>query len=188
MEGYEIVRRRLFQPIVAADRPAVDAVCRAFSEMYANGKSDFPSECREADYERRMLACYPIHPELLERLYKDWSMLDRFQKTRGMLRLMATVIHSLWERNDAGLMILPAHVPIDDAPVANELTKYPEDPWMPVISRDVDGPTSTSLQIDRDAPNLGRLSATRRVARTLFIGTAPTYRAANQGKIGRAHV
>ena len=181
LEGYEIVRRRLFQPIVAADRPAVDAVCRAFSEMYANGKSDFPSECREADYERRMLACYPIHPELLERLYKDWSMLDRFQKTRGMLRLMATVIHSLWERNDAGLMILPAHVPIDDAPVANELTKYPEDPWMPVISRDVDGPTSTSLQIDRDAPNLGRLSATRRVARTLFIGTAPTYRAANQG-------
>jgi predicted AAA+ superfamily ATPase len=181
LEGYEIVRRRLFQPIPAADRPAMDAVCRAFSELYASGKADFPPECREAEYERRMQACYPIHPELLERLYKDWSTMDRFQKTRGMLRLMATVIHSLWERNDAGLMILPAHVPIDDAPVANELTKYPEDPWMPVISRDIDGPTSTSLQIDRDAPNLGRLSATRRVARTLFMGTAPMYRAATKG-------
>jgi len=181
LEGYEIVRRRLFQPIPAADRPAMDAVCRAFSDLYQSSKSDFPPECKEADYERRMQACYPIHPELLERLYKDWSTMDRFQKTRGMLRLMATVIHSLWERNDAGLMILPAHVPIDDAPVANELTKYPEDPWMPVISRDIDGPTSTSLQIDRDSPNLGRLSATRRVARTLFMGTAPMYRAATKG-------
>ena len=181
LEGYEIVRRRLFQEIPAAERPAVDAVCRAFSDMYISGKAEFPTECREADYERRMQACYPIHPELLERLYKDWSTLDRFQKTRGMLRLMASVIHSLWERQDGGLMILPAHVPIDDAPVANELTKYPEDPWMPVISRDIDGPTSTSLQIDRESPNLGRLSATRRVARALFVGTAPTYRAVNQG-------
>ena len=181
LEGYEIVRRRLFQPIAANDCAAVDVVCRAFSDLYNSSRVEFPSECREADYERRMRACYPIHPELLERLYKDWSMLDRFQKTRGMLRLMASVIHSLWERNDAGLMILPAHVPIDDPPVANELTKYPEDPWLPVISRDVDGPTSTSLQIDRDSPNLGKLSATRRVARTLFIATAPTYRAANRG-------
>jgi hypothetical protein len=37
------------------------------------------------------------------------------------------------------------------------------------------------LRIDRDNPNLGRYSATRRVARTLYLGSAPTLRAANKG-------
>ena len=46
---------------------------------------------------------YPIHPELFDRLYNDWSTLDKFQRTRGVLRLMAAVIHSLWERKDSNL-------------------------------------------------------------------------------------
>ena len=59
-----------------------------------------------------MRAAYPIHPELFDRLYNDWSSLDKFQRTRGVLRLMAAVIHALWEREDRGLMILPASVPL----------------------------------------------------------------------------
>jgi predicted AAA+ superfamily ATPase len=57
---------------------------------------------------------YPIHPELFDRLYNDWSTLDKFQRTRGVLRLMAAVIHSLWERQDGNLLIMPANVPVDD--------------------------------------------------------------------------
>ena len=55
---------------------------------------------------------------------------------------MAAVIHALWERQDASLMILPASVPIDEPPVQFELTRYMEDPWVPVIEKDVDGPAS----------------------------------------------
>ena len=61
--------------------------------------------CSEGDYERRLTAAYPIHPELFDRLYGEWSTLDKFQRTRGVLRLMAAVIHELWERNDSE----PAH-------------------------------------------------------------------------------
>jgi hypothetical protein len=117
----------------------------------------------------------------LDRLYKDWSSLERFQQTRGVLRLMAAVIHTLWEREDRSLVILPANIPVDDPAVQSELTRYLEDPWMPVIEKDVDGPHSLPLQLDRENPNLGRYSACRRVSRTIYLGSAPTLRAAHRG-------
>lgn len=181
-ESFEIVRRRLFQP---ASDPNLfvqrDAVIRAFSELYRTQGQEFPTECKESDYERRMRDAYPIHPELFDRLYTDWSSLDRFQRTRGVLRLMAKVIHSLWERNDQSLMILPAHVPLDDPQVQTELSNYLEDNWIPVIEKDVDGPNSLPLSLDRQNPNLGRYSACRRVTRTICMGSAPTHRVANRG-------
>ena len=180
-EGFEIVRRRLFQPLTGDQFVARDAVARAFSELYGQQQQEFPPECREADYERRIKMAYPIHPELFDRLYNDWSTLDKFQRTRGVLRLMAAVIHSLWERNDANLLIMPATVPVDDPRVQFELTRYLEDHWVPVIEKDVDGANSLPLALDRDNPNLGRYSACRRVARTIYMGSAPTQRAANRG-------
>lgn len=181
-EGFEIVRRRLFQPIADPSLFAArDAAIRSFIDMYGQQQNEFPPECREMDYERRFQAAYPIHPELFDRLFNDWSTLDRFQRTRGVLRLMAAVIHSLWEREDKNLAIMPAHVPIDDANVQSELTRYLEDNWTPVIEKDVDGPHSLPLTIDRENPNLGKFSATRRVARTIYMGSAPTQKAANRG-------
>jgi predicted AAA+ superfamily ATPase len=180
-EGFEIVRRRLFQPLSGDQFVSRDAVARAFSDCYGQQPQDFPPECREADYERRIKMAYPIHPELFDRLYNDWSTLDKFQRTRGVLRLMAAVIHSLWERNDANLLIMPATIPVDDTIVQFELTRYMEDHWVPVIEKDVDGANSLPLAIDRDNPNLGRYSAARRVSRTVYMGSAPTQRAANRG-------
>ena len=178
-ESFEIVRRRLFQPVTDARHR--DAVVKAFMDMYRASPQDFPNECREADYERRMKAAYPIHPELFDRLYNDWSTLEKFQRTRGVLRLMASAIHSLWKREDRSVLILPATVPIDDPTVQPELTRYLEDRWAAVIDKDVDGPHSEPLQMDNENVNFGRYSACRRVARTVFLGSAPTLRAAAQG-------
>ena len=181
-EGFEIVRRRLFQPISDPQLFAArDAVVRGFAELYWGQSQEFPAACREGEYARRMEAAYPIHPELFDRLYNDWSSLDKFQRTRGVLRLMAAVIHTLWARQDSSLLILPATVPIDERSVQSELTRYLDDPWVPVIEKDVDGPHSLPLQLDSDNPNLGRYSACRRVARTLYLGSAPTLHTATKG-------
>ncbi len=182
-EGFEIVRRRLFEPIVDNDLfKKRDAVARAYSQMYQTQHQEFPNSCREAGYERRIKAAYPIHPELFDRLYEDWSALEKFQRTRGVLRLMAAVIHSLWERQDGNLLIQPGNVPIDDPVVREELRRHLNDNWPPVMDKDVDGPHSLPLEIDGKLPNhLGRYSACRRVARSVFIGSAPTQRAANVG-------
>ncbi len=181
-EGFEIVRRRLFEPLHEKQAfVSRDAVAHAFVEMYGTQHNEFPSECREVEYERRIKLAYPIHPELFDRLYNDWSTLDKFQRTRGVLRLMAAVIHSLWERQDGNLLIMPATIPIDDPAVQFELTRYLDDQWTPVITKDVDGEHSLPLRLDRESPNLGRYSACRRVARTIYVGSAPTQRAANRG-------
>jgi hypothetical protein len=118
---------------------------------------------------------------LFDRLYGEWSTLDKFQRTRGVLRLMAAVIHELWERNDTSLLIMPASIPIDAPAVSSELTRYLEEGWTPVIESDIDGPNALPLRLDRENPNLGRYSATRRVARTIYLGSAPTQKAANRG-------
>jgi hypothetical protein len=188
-EGFEIVRRRLFEPIVDTKLFAQrDLVARTFVEMYGSQQNEFPSECREAEYERRIKMAYPIHPELFDRLYNDWSTLDKFQRTRGVLRLMAAVIHALWERQDSNLLIMPASTPIDDSNVQFELTRYLEDQWDAVISKDVDGEHSLPLAVDRENPGtLGRYSACRRVSRTIYMGSAPIQKAANRG-IDERHV
>lgn len=181
-EGFEIVRRRLFQNITDPKHfVAQDTTAKAFMDLYRQQKQEFPYECPESDYERKLKLSYPIHPEIFERLYQDWSSLVKFQRTRGVLRLMAAVIHCLWEREDKNPLILPANIPIDDPRVEFELTRYLPDQWVPVIEKDVDGPNSLPLRLDREKPNLGRYSACRRVARTVYLGSAPTTKAANRG-------
>ena len=181
-EGFEIVRRRLFEPLAGADAyKQRDVTARAFADLYRSQRQEFPAACREPDYERRIQAAFPIHPEIFERLYSDWSTLAKFQRTRGVLRLMAAVIHSLWESGDRNALILPSTLPIDDPRVQNELTRYLADNWTPVIETDVDGTNSLPLRIDADVPGLGKLSATRRVARTVYLGSAPTKAMAQRG-------
>ncbi|MBP8261445.1 MAG: DUF499 domain-containing protein, partial [Verrucomicrobia bacterium] len=181
-EGFEIVRRRLFQPLADPARfKDRDVVARAFAEFYHKNPAEFPPECRESDYEKRIKAAYPIHPEIFDRLYGDWSTLVKFQRTRGVLRLMAAVIHSLWVRGDRNPLILPANIAIDEPRVQFELTRYLSDNWVPVIERDVDGPNSLPLRMDGEVANLGQYAACRRVARTIYLGSAPTAKAAHRG-------
>ncbi len=181
-EGFEIVRRRLFEPLVEqAQFVARDTVARAFFDLYRTQQQEFPRECHDSNYETRLKAAYPIHPEVFDRLYNDWSTLVKFQRTRGVLRLMAAVIHSLWEKGDRNPLILPANISIDDPRVQFELTRYLSDNWVPVIEKDVDGPNALPLRIDGDVPNLGKFAACRRVARTIYLGSAPTATAAHQG-------
>jgi predicted AAA+ superfamily ATPase len=181
-EGFEIVRRRLFEPMADPgqfkDR---DVTARSFANLYRAQHQEFPRECGEPDYEKRLQAAYPIHPEVFDRLYTDWSTLVKFQRTRGVLRLMAAVIHSLWEKGDRNPLILPANVPIDDSRVQFELTRYLSDNWVPILEKDVDGPGSLPLRLDGEIANLGKFAACRRVARTIYLGSAPTATAANRG-------
>jgi predicted AAA+ superfamily ATPase len=181
-ESFEIVRRRLFETMVDQGQfVARDTTAKAFFDLYRTQQQEFPPECHDSDYEKRLKAAYPIHPEVFDRLYQDWSSLVKFQRTRGVLRLMASVIHSLWEKGDRSPLILPSSISIDDPRVQFELTRYLSDNWVPVIEKDVDGPNSLPLRLDGETPNLGKYSACRRVARTIYLGSAPTAKAATKG-------
>jgi hypothetical protein len=88
---------------------------------------------------------------------------------------MSTVIHELWSSNDASPLILPGSVPLHAARVASELTNYLPDSWKPIIDKDIDGEGSTPVQIDASRPGtFGARSLTRRIAREIFLASAPT--------------
>lgn len=173
-EGFEVVRRRLF--LDCSNPAARDEVCARFSQMYNDNQGDFPLEAREVEYRDRMIACYPIHPEVFDRLYEDWATLEDFQRTRGVLRLMAAVIHELWMGNDAGLLIMPGSIPMDASTVRNELTRYLSESWNGLVDHEVDGRTSIPYQKDQSNQRYGSKLASRRLARTIMLGSAPTVR------------
>jgi len=184
-ESFEIVRRRIFKPLSPDKEAARNLVVGKFIDHYEQHRGHVASEALQPGYRQTMKASYPIHPELFDRLYQDWSTLERFQRTRGVLRLMATVVHALWVKGDTSPLILPASVPLDDTKVFEEITSHLDDPWKPVVDTDIAGPNSTATTIDREISVLGRSMATQRAARCVFIGTAPAVnRNARQGDSG----
>ena len=173
-EAYHIVKQRLFKLPDAAALAAIGATARAYVEMYRKFSDEFPREARDGAYEDRIRRTYPIHPELFDTLYEEWSSLERFQRTRGVLRLMSTVIHALWTGEDASPLIMPASIPLSTSNVNSELTQYLQDSWKTIIDADVDGFNSEPARIDKEKPLFGQRSLTKRLARTVFFGAAPT--------------
>ncbi|CEA09674.1 hypothetical protein BN1051_03046 [Arthrobacter saudimassiliensis] len=182
-EAFEIVRRRLFQAPNAEGLTAIAATARSFVTMYRNNRELFPRDATTPgeEYENRIRASYPLHPELLDRLYEDWSTLERFQRTRGVLKLVSSIVHELWISDDAAPLIMPGYVPLDASTVNTDLTQYLEDQWKPIIDSDIDGPGSTAAEIDKSRPNLQARHVTQRIARAIFMGAAPRSKSSRKG-------
>jgi predicted AAA+ superfamily ATPase len=171
-EAFEIVRRRLFEQI--KDAKGRDEVCRAFAAAYVYEGAKLPQETQETRYYDRMLQSYPIHPEVFAQLYEEWTTIEGFQRTRGVLKLMAKVIFRLWQDNNKDLMILPGSLPLYDGSARNELLYYLGPGWDPVMDRDIDGERAETTQLEAKETRFGAVQAARRVARTVFLSSAPS--------------
>ena len=170
--AYKVVRRRLFGPII--DETERDQTCEAFRRMYQNSRREYPSNVSDQDYLQRMKDCYPIHPEIFDRLFQDWSTIPGFQKTRGVLRIMATCISRLYQEQDPSLLIMPANLPLDDPTLTAEFTRLlarSGGNWDPVV-QEIDSHGSRTDRIDRSSQSFIEVgSAARRTARTVFLGS-----------------
>ena len=171
-EAFEIVRRRLFEKI--RDPKARDQVCRAFADAYVAEGSKVPQETQESRYFDRMMQSYPIHPEVFAQLYEEWTTIDGFQRTRGVLKLMAKTIFRLWQDDNKDLMILPSSLPLYDGSARNELIYYLGPGWDPVMDRDIDGERAETTMLETKETRFGSVQAARRVARTVFLSSAPS--------------
>ena len=177
-EASAIVRRRLFGPV----EPDA-ATCRAFAEMYAQGGAAFPAECRFAAYLGRLRACYPVHPDLFDRLWA-WAGVEGFQGTRGVLRVLGAAVRALWARVDPAPLLLPGGLPLDAEGVGARFTAVLGAGWDAVLRGEVDGEQSAPAVLEREEPRFLRAGAARRVARAVFLGAVPGAR----GGVERARV
>ena len=128
-EAFEVVRRRLFGDEI--DEEERDAACKAFVDMYGRAKAEYPPGVFEQRYLERMKACYPIHPEIFDRLYEDWSSIPQFQRTRGVLRVMANCISRLYRSEDPAPLIMPGGMPFSDNRISDEFVNLHRRPVGP---------------------------------------------------------
>ena len=173
IETFEIVRRRLFQPLDEAGERARDETIKAFRRLYRENRADFPPEVREAAYEEQMRRAYPIHPEVLRRFSGDWSVLDKFQRTRGILKIMASAVYGLWSGESTAPLIMPALLPFRDTKVRTALLEPLHPAFGPILQSEVDGDQSLAARIEAQRPRLLKAKAATLAARAVFFATAP---------------
>ena len=87
---------------------------------------------------------------------------------------MATVIHKLWQDNDQSLLIMPASIPLWASNVRNEMLRYLPEAWPAIVDADIDGDNAKPFQLDKSVPTIGKYMASRRIARSIFVGSAPS--------------
>ena len=178
-EAYHIVRQRLFGAPDPEALASINATARAFVEMYH--RTWMSSRARHGTgLEDRIKQTYPIHPECSTAV-------------RGLVESRALPAHPrglaadehrdprVWVGEDRSPLIMPGSIPIGTAAVNSELTQYLQDSWKAVIDADVDGPNAEPVRIDAGKPLFGQRSLTRRLARTVFFGAAPTIGSAHKG-------
>ena len=170
-EAFEVVSRRLFGEI--RDPAERNRTCEAFSRLYSSARRNYPQGAGEPAYLARLRACYPVHPEIYDRLYSDWSSLAQFQRTRGVLRMMACCVSYLYRNDDANPLIMPANLPLRDQSLVAEFNRLLPGNWGPVIS-EADSDGSRADRIDETARFAQVGGAAKRVARTVFLGSAPS--------------
>ncbi len=181
-ETYEIVRRRLFQPLDADGERAREDTVKAFAEMYRRNAAEFPPEAKDLRYTELLRLSYPIHPELFDRLSRDWSSLEKFQRTRDVLRFMANVVGVLWQERVPDPLILPARVPVAHERVRTSVL-YPLDPaFASVVDTEVDGYGSLPQRLEANpSRRISQARAATRAARAVFLCSAPLVGQSNAG-------
>lgn len=98
----EVLRRRFFtvESIKHKDafRPHVQAALKGVFDI------DEQTRKQGADAEERFFRSYPFHPDLTEVFYAKWTQLDRFQRTRGVLRTFALALREAEKWDDSPLV------------------------------------------------------------------------------------
>lgn len=173
METFEIVRRRLFQPLDDEGEKARDATIQAFSKLYRDNASDFPSEAKEPAYRDEMRRAYPIHPEVLKRFSEDWSTLERFQRTRGILKIMANAIYALWRAQSNNPLITLATLPLAEEKVRTAILEPLHPSYGAILQSEVDGDLALPAKMEASRKRFGDVKAATRAARAVFLATAP---------------
>ncbi len=180
METFEIVRRRLFQSLDEDGEKARDATIQAFSKLYRDNASDFPPEVKEPGYREEMRRAYPIHPEVLKRFSEDWSTLEKFQRTRGILKIMANAIYALWRGQSNAPLITLALLPLSEEKVRTAILEPLDRSYGPILQAEVDGELALPAKMEASRKRFGDVIAATRAARAVFLATAP-HRGSSRG-------
>lgn len=173
-EMQEIIRRRLFE-WDGLNKDAL-ATVSAYAEWAAEHAQELAGVDRDAVYEQ-FKSCYPFHPSVISVFERKWQSLPRFQRTRGVLRLLALwVSHNYQEehrKNSQEPLITLGLAPLDNPIFRSAIFEQLGSSELEIpVTADISGKTSEShsLRLDKEASDAIKKSQLhRKVATTIFF-------------------
>ncbi|MHB1125578.1 MAG: ATP-binding protein [Bacillota bacterium] len=113
-----VLAKRLF---VSVNREVAMATTEEYMQIYRRNAEMLSDEAASEDYKGRMIANYPFHPSLVDFLNKKLANAENFQGTRGVLRVLALAVRSLWQKQLDVPMIHTCHLDLRSERVVNEI-------------------------------------------------------------------
>lgn len=176
-EIYEVIRRRLFEDI--GDAAQIEAVASKYMQTFQENWMEMPNHATKSEYKEKIKKSYPFHPELIDVFRVRWASNHDFQRTRGVLRLLAAIISDLWKRQNS---LSGANFLIDagDVNFANldalsgQLKRLYGNGFDAVITADVSGSTSNAFKIDSDRSEYGKYCLAEAISSVILMNSFGT--------------
>jgi hypothetical protein len=137
-----IIRKRLFSEI---DENEAKKIVDAFME-YSEKEAILPPGMFGTEYRDRFISSYPFLPDVVDILYQRWGTFPNFQRTRGVLRLLSIVIHSLKKSKNSYISLADFDLSIQE--LRQELLKHIGPEFNGVIASDLTGNQAGSKLVD----------------------------------------
>ena len=165
---YVLMSRRLFEHV---DADAADRVARAYRQVYERTPGLYDATVSTSDYLEQQKAAYPLHPELIDVLYKKWSTVPDFPRTRATLQLLASVVADQWANQRETYSIQSAHVDLESERIRTRIVSAAGGGgYDGVVAADIIGGDAHADMQDRSrGSDYARFHIARGVATTVLI-------------------
>lgn len=173
-ETAEIIRRRLFEwDGIAKDAEKTTA---AFADWAVEHRTQIPDWFPVDNARDAFRATYPFHPVVLSVFERKWQQLPRFQKTRGILRLLALWVSKAYSDGFKGAHRDPL-IGLGTAPLDDPF--FRQAAFEQLGNADLEGAVTTDIcgkgdshahRLDREAiQDIKKARLHRKVATTVFF-------------------
>lgn len=173
-EIFEVIRQRLFENL--GDAAQINSVIDHYHGMYSSLMTEVPDYAVKSEYRERLKRSYPFHPELIDMFRVRWASNHDFQRTRGVLRILASIVADLWKRQNS---LTGSHGLIHTSDVyfenldalTGQLKKLYGPGYDAVITGDVSGGSSNAFHIDQEKSEYGNYNLAQGIASTILLGS-----------------
>jgi len=165
-EVYAVIRRRLFDVEHLKTAPMREVVHK-YIQTYQQHKDELPPKVRDVSFREKMELAYPFHPDVIDILYEKWSTFSSFQRTRGVLRLLANIIEDLYQREMNIDLIMPGDINLDRPSIRREFLRHVGPEYEGIIGSDIAGHDAKAPSLD--AANRSWKHLAQRVATAVFF-------------------
>ncbi len=195
-EVHEIIRRRLFVPF---GEDTDDKTTRAkktnnrdatISEYLTDLKSrpQLPDFAKEHAYAERFKQSYPFHPYFLDVLSRYVGANPKFQRTRGVLRILALVVGDLLKKNHNGGLIQASDVDLSNEEIRSELLELVDREFRSALEADIVGVGANAIDLDRQSPQMAQWRIAAGLATTTFLFTCEAGNGSRGATLAELHL